>query len=82
LAARFFGSVDYYKIKLNDAITTLTEQRVVDECAAGNQVQCANITVLSSGSLSIQRPNLNLAAQTVAGIDFELGYKPRWRAAS
>lgn len=71
----FSASVDYYKIKLDDAITTLTEQRVVDECAAGNQVQCANITVLPSGSLSIQRPNLNLAAQTVAGIDFELGYK-------
>ena len=71
----FQASVDYYKIKLKDAITTLAEQRVVDECAAGNQTQCANITVLPSGSLSILRPNLNLAEQTVAGIDFELGYK-------
>ena len=71
----FQASLDYYKIKLKDAITTLAEQRVVDECAAGNQVQCANITVLPSGSLSILRPNLNLAVQTVAGIDFEIGYK-------
>ncbi|MDE1917982.1 MAG: TonB-dependent receptor [Sphingomonadales bacterium] len=71
----FSASIDYYRIKLSDAITTLTEQRVVDECAEGNQVQCANITVLPSGSLSILRPNLNLASQTVAGIDFELGYK-------
>lgn len=71
----FQASLDYYKIKLKDAITTLAEQRVVDECAAGNQTQCANITVLPSGSLSILRPNLNLAEQTVAGIDFELGYK-------
>ena len=71
----FQASVDYYKIKLKDAITTLAEQRVVDECAAGNQAQCANITVLPSGSLSILRPNLNLAEQTVAGIDFEIGYK-------
>ena len=31
--------------------------------------------MLPSGSLSILRPNLNLAEQTVAGIDFELGYK-------
>lgn len=71
----FQASVDYYKIKLKDAITTLAEQRVVDECAAGNQTQCANITLLPSGSLSILRPNLNLAEQTVAGIDFELGYR-------
>ncbi|MEP6867300.1 MAG: TonB-dependent receptor [Novosphingobium sp.] len=71
----FQASVDYYRIKLKDAITTLAEQRVVDECAAGNQTQCANITVLPSGSLSILRPNLNLANQTVAGIDFELTYR-------
>ena len=71
----FQASVDYYRIKLKDAITTLAEQRVVDECAMGNQVQCDNITVLPSGSLSILRPNLNLAEQTVAGIDFEIGYK-------
>jgi hypothetical protein len=38
-------------------------------------VQCANITVQPSGSLIILRPNLNLANQTVAGIDFELSYK-------
>lgn len=74
----FQASVDYYKITLKDAISTLAEQRVVDECAAGNQTQCANITVLPSGSLSILRPNLNLAQQTVAGIDFELGYKTRF----
>lgn len=71
----FSASIDYYKIKVSDAITTLSEQRVVDECAAGNQVQCANITVQPSGSLIILRPNLNLAQQTVAGIDFEVGYK-------
>jgi len=71
----FQASIDYYRIKLKDAITTLPEQRVVDECAAGNQTQCANIAVTPSGSLTIQRPNLNLAQQTVAGIDFELGYR-------
>ena len=74
-APGFQASIDYYRIKLKDAITTLAEQRVVDECAAGNQVQCANITVLPSGALNILRPNLNLANQTVAGIDFELSYK-------
>ncbi|QGN55699.1 TonB-dependent receptor domain-containing protein [Novosphingobium sp. Gsoil 351] len=68
------ASVDYYKIKVKDAIGFFSEERIISECFAGNAAQCAQLTV-TGGTLVVNRGYVNLSQQTVAGIDFELSYK-------
>ncbi|AOH82619.1 hypothetical protein AWL63_00070 [Sphingomonas panacis] len=71
----FQFSADYYRITIEGAIDTLNEQRIVDECAAGNTAQCDNISVTSANTLVIIRRALNLNQQRAAGIDFEASYR-------
>lgn len=67
-------SVDYYNIKIKDAIGRLSNQLTVDQCAAGNASMCSLIT-RNAGSISvISTPNLNLATLSTRGIDVELAY--------
>jgi outer membrane receptor protein involved in Fe transport len=40
-------SVDYYDIKLNGAIDSLTPQEIMDRCAAGNTDLCTRITAVT-----------------------------------
>ena len=70
----FQASVDYYKIKVSNAIAFFSEERIIRECFAGNAAQCAQLTV-SGGTLTVNRGYVNLSQQTVAGIDFEMSYK-------
>lgn len=70
----FQVSLDRYKIGISDAIVSLTSQRIIDECAAGNPTFCSQITVTSAGTLIIRTQNLNLAAQKTAGYDIEAAY--------
>ena len=67
-------SVDYYKIRVKDAIGFFSEERIIRECFAGNAAQCAQLTV-SGGTLTVNRGYVNLSQQTVAGIDLEMSYK-------
>lgn len=67
-------SVDYYKIKVTDAIGFFSEERIIKECFAGNAAQCAQLTV-SGGTLLVNRGYVNLSQQVVAGIDAELSFK-------
>lgn len=67
-------SVDYYKIRVRDAIGFFSEERIIKECTAGNAAQCAQLTI-SGGTLQVNRGYVNLSEQTVAGIDAELSYK-------
>lgn len=70
----FSVSVDYYDIRINGAISRLSNQQTVDECAAGNAAQCALIT-RSAGAISvIATPNLNLATLKTRGLDVEMNY--------
>ncbi|WP_459664540.1 TonB-dependent receptor plug domain-containing protein [Novosphingobium sp. 11B] len=67
-------SVDYYDIKINDAITSLTAQNIVDRCYAGDQSLCG-LVVRSGGTISqININQINLASFATAGVDFELSY--------
>lgn len=66
-------SIDYYDIKIEDAISALTAQLTIDECARGAQVACDNITQLP-GQYLIRLPNLNLNSLHAEGVDFELLY--------
>lgn len=69
----FQMSVDYYKIKVSDAIGFFSEERIIRECTAGNAAQCAQLTI-SNGTLTVNRGYVNLSQQTVAGIDLEMSY--------
>lgn len=74
-APNFSASVDYYQIKIKDAIGRLTNQQTVDQCFKGNASLCALISRLPSGAINIlQTPNLNLAELKTRGVDFEINY--------
>lgn len=66
-------SIDYYDIDIDDAISSLSPQLTVDQCAQGVQLACDNI-VESNGTYTIFQPFLNLDSQTLRGVDVELGY--------
>jgi outer membrane receptor protein involved in Fe transport len=70
----FQASVDYYSIKINQAISTLSPQLTLDNCALGITQFCNNIQIIG-GALFVATPYLNLNVLQNAGIDFEASYK-------
>jgi len=80
----FALSVDYFKIDLSSAISSLTAQTLVDQCyTAGNQNSCAYIS--TSGGRGVVTPGLaitsieikpiNFVNVKTQGIDFEGSYR-------
>jgi iron complex outermembrane receptor protein len=73
-------TVDYWKIKLTDAISTTGAQDIIDRCVdseSGIDNQYCRLITRNASSHEItllQRSVLNLSGQEAAGIDFELGY--------
>jgi outer membrane receptor protein involved in Fe transport len=79
LAPRFLpgltGAVDYFDIKVADAIGSLGAQATIDLCAAGGPV-CNFVVRGSDGRIArIDLLPINLARQQARGIDYELGYR-------
>lgn len=71
----FNMSVDYYDIKINGAITTLSGSQLTLACANGNQVACDNVIRDSTGTVTtVFASAQNVAAFQTRGIDFEVGY--------
>ena len=69
------ASVDYYDIKIGDAIGTLGAPTLAQGCFAGNQLYCQSITFNPDGSIAfITNTRLNLAQAATRGFDFELDY--------
>lgn len=69
-------SVDYYDIKVRDAISTVSAQQLVDQCFAGNQFACSQTERNASGNLvRIYQTPINLASAVVNGVDFETAYR-------
>lgn len=75
-------STDWYEIDITDAVGSLGAQRIVDECAAGNQALCGNIErfgpATPAGVNEITRVFnyfLNVASARVEGIDTEISYR-------
>ncbi|MDX3899250.1 MAG: TonB-dependent receptor [Sphingobium sp.] len=69
------ASVDYYKTRINGAVTTLSGQQIVDNCAAGLSGFCP--AVIRDGAGLITRVNIsgfNANVEKVSGIDYELSY--------
>lgn len=72
----FTASVDYYDIKIKDAIQTVTAQQLVDQCFAGNPLACAQTVRDSNGTLiRLFSVPLNLAELRTTGVDFDFGYQ-------
>ncbi|WP_298400907.1 TonB-dependent receptor [Sphingobium sp.] len=68
-------SVDYYNIKLKDAITSLGAQDVVSGCAGGNANLCSQIVRDSAGApTTIYTTYINLAEYRTKGVDMEASY--------
>ena len=68
-------SVDYYNIKLKDAITSLGAQDVISNCAAGNTALCSQIERNAAGApTTIYTTYINLAEYRTKGVDIEATY--------
>lgn len=72
-------SVDYYEIKVKDAIGTVAAQDIVDQCNAGVVVFCPAITRSNVNGqqviTQISNQPFNFASQKARGIDFDLTYR-------
>ncbi|TMO29366.1 TonB-dependent receptor [Pseudoalteromonas sp. S4492] len=73
-------TVDYWKIELEDAISTIGSQDILDRCVdaeGGINNQYCNLITRDSSSHEItliQNSVLNVSGQEASGVDFELGY--------
>lgn len=72
-------SVDYYDIKIDDVISTLSAQQIINSCVQqNNQGACAQLTRNAAGTLTdINATFINVASYANKGIDFELSYRTR-----
>ncbi len=73
----FSMSVDYYNIRLSDAIATLGVNEIVSRCLAGETTLCGFISVISGTTTiqTIRRSPVNVASQRARGIDFDASYR-------
>jgi outer membrane receptor protein involved in Fe transport len=73
----FTMSVDYYKIEVEDAITTLNSRQIIDACYLANiQESCGLITrnpVTGLIDVITSQPQ-NIVGQTASGIDVDMSY--------
>ena len=69
------ASVDYYDIKIENAITTLSAATIANLCTAGNQQFCSYFTFNAAGlPTSLSAGTLNAASEEQKGIDFDFAY--------
>ena len=72
----FRASIDYYRIRVTDAIQAPNTQAILKGCFAGGAAFCALIQRDANGALfQINQIPVNIAAATVSGIDVESGYR-------
>jgi outer membrane receptor protein involved in Fe transport len=73
----FSASVDYYKIKVDGVISTISAQQEVDLCFAGNQTLCSAILLTSPlpNTNFVRVQAFNLASITTEGVDIEASYR-------
>ncbi|MEO6388053.1 MAG: TonB-dependent receptor [Croceibacterium sp.] len=73
--ARFRASIDYYDIKIDDAISTLGQQNIVNRCVAGDALSCSLITRDAGNNVTNVNDTIQNVNQLIArGVDMELHY--------
>jgi len=74
----FQASVDWYDIKINDAISQLSSQNLVDGCVRGDSFLCQFVIRASDGNIvEIDSLFINLNEQHIEGVDIEFDYRKR-----
>ena len=75
-AAGLRASVDYYTIKVRDAISSLGTTAILDGCYNKGQTSlCSQITRDSTGALAkVEATLINVAKTETSGVDFEVAY--------
>jgi outer membrane receptor protein involved in Fe transport len=68
-------SVDYYDIKIKDALSVLTPQQILDRCFGGNTALCGNITRTGGVVTAITTSPFNVAVERARGLDIEASYR-------
>jgi iron complex outermembrane recepter protein len=72
----FAASVDYYNIRIDDAISTVNAAALVNQCFLGNTAFCSQITRNASNVITaVAVLPVNVAAQIARGLDFESSYR-------
>ena len=72
----FRASVDYYSIKINQAISTVAAQSIVDFCNAGQTQFCTGVIRDAEGVISqVNVIPFNADSLKTSGVDVELQYR-------
>jgi len=71
----FAASLDYYDIKINDAIGSVDAQRIVDRCFQGKQEYCAAIQRSGQFITRVSISPFNFAKRQARGFDMEASYR-------
>lgn len=70
------ASVDYYHIEIADAISTLSNQQMIDRCYEGDPQLCRFVQRDSTGALSgLTSTPVNIAQAKMRGLDIDLGWQ-------
>ncbi|EWH06949.1 TonB-dependent receptor [Pseudoalteromonas lipolytica SCSIO 04301] len=76
----FSMTLDYYKIDIENAIASVNEQYIVDQCLATSAnsdtvlCQSANIGIDSTGRISFNNQLQNVGSEKTSGVDLNLAY--------
>jgi outer membrane receptor protein involved in Fe transport len=69
------ASVDFYKIDIKDAISTLQPQTIVNLCYQGDTALCSLLTRNAAGTITaVNLTNINIAQLSETGVDVETSY--------
>jgi outer membrane receptor protein involved in Fe transport len=72
----FSASIDYFDVQVNDVISTLGNQDLVNLCLSGNQEICSTMQLNGpAGSNYVTAQAFNLASLRSRGYDFEVAYR-------
>ncbi len=72
----FQASVDWYDIKIKEAIAQLSSQQLVDRCVAGDASLCQYVHRAPNNDIvQIDSLFINLNSQKIEGVDIELSYR-------
>lgn len=75
-------SADYFHIKIDNAITSLTAQQIITQCAnTNNPVYCSTITRDPNTGVIVQNDTvpINAANERMSGVDVEINYRTSLR---
>ena len=73
---RFSLSLDYYNIKLKDAISSISYLRIIERCAAGEARFCDNLIYSGPGGAlgQVRQSPINLDVLQTSGLDVQADY--------